>query len=125
MIQLNTLKEIHFYLIQLNNDQQFIQEIKNKEAMIKVKTIKQIIFVEESVKATRRIIEMKMTNQSKLRDAVLTNVKENDLLIENCFLCHKSDYTSKKCLNKSFRINALNDEFDHSLNFNSESDSKN
>jgi len=125
LIQLNTLKEIHFYLIQLNNDQQFIQEIKNKEAMIKVKTIKQIIFVEESVKATRRIIEMKMTNQSKLRDAVLTNVKENDLLIENCFLCHKSDYTSKKCLNKSFRINALNDEFDHSLNFNSESDSKN
>ncbi len=125
MIQFNTLKEIRFYLIWLNNDQQAIQEIKNREAMIKVKTIKQIIFAEESVKATRRIIEMKMTDQSKSRDAVLTNIKENDLLIENCFLCHKSDHTSKECSNKSFRINALNDEFDHFLNFNSESDSKN
>ena len=109
----------------MNNDQQAIQEIKNREAMIKVKTIKQIIFAEESVKATRRIIEMKMTDQSKSRDAVLTNIKENNLLIENCFLCHKSDHTSKECSNKSFRINALNDEFDHFLNFNSESDSKN
>ncbi len=125
MIQFNTLKEIRFYLIWLNNDQQAIQEIKNREAMIKVKTIKQIIFAEESVKATRRIIEMKMTDQSKSRDAVLTNIKENNLLIENCFLCHKSDHTSKECSNKSFRINALNDEFDHFLNFNSESDSKN
>jgi len=125
LIQFNTLKEIRFYLIWLNNDQQAIQEIKNREAMIKVKTIKQIIFAEESVKATRRIIEMKMTDQSKSRDAVLTNIKENNLLIENCFLCHKSDHTSKECSNKSFRINALNDEFDHFLNFNSESDSKN
>jgi len=125
LIQLSTLKEIHFYLIQLNNDQRAIQEIKNREAMIKAWTTKQIIYAEESVKATRRIIEMKMTDQSKSRDAVLTNVKENDLLIENCFLCHKSDHTSKECLNKSFRINALNDEFNHSSNFDSESDSKN
>ncbi len=93
--------------------------------MIKAKTTKQIIFAEESVKAICRIIEMKMIDQSKSHDAVLTNVKENDLLIENCFLCHKSDHTSKECLNKSFRINALDDEFNHSLNFNSESDSKN
>jgi len=125
LIQLSTLKEIHFYLIQLNNNQRAIQEIKNKEAMIKVKTTKQIIFIEESVKAICRIIEMKMTDQSKSRDVVLTNVKENDLLIENCFLCHKFNHTSKECLNKSFRINTLNDKFDHSLNFNSESDSKN
>jgi len=109
----------------LNNNQRAIQEIKNREAMIKAQTIKQIIFAEESVKATRRIIEMKMTDQSKSRDAVLTNVKENDLLIENCFLCHKFDHTSKECSNRSFRINALDDEFDCSLNFNSESDSKN
>ncbi len=93
--------------------------------MIKAQTTKQIIFAEESYKATRRIIETKMTDQSKSRDAVLTNVKENDLLIENCFLCHKSDHTSKECSNRSFRINALDDEFDRSLNFNSESDSKN
>jgi len=93
--------------------------------MIKAKTTKQIIFAEESVKATHRIIETKVTDQSKPRDAVLTNVKENDLLIENCFLCHKSDHTSKECLNRSFRINALDDEFDHSLNLDSESDSKN
>ncbi len=93
--------------------------------MIKAQTTKQIIFVEESVKAIHRIIEMKMTDQSKSHDVVLTNIKENDLLIENCFLCHKSDHTSKECLNRSFRINALNDEFDCSLNFNSEFDSKN
>ena len=68
--------------------------------MIKAKTTKQIIFVEESVKVTRRIIEMKMTDQSKSHDAVLTNVKENDLLIENCFLCHKSDHTS--CYDSSY-----------------------
>ena len=125
MIQLSTLKEIRFYLIQLNNDQRAIQEIKNKEAMIKAQTTKQIIYAEESVKAIRRIIETKMTDQSKSHDAVLINVKENDLLIENCFLCHKFDHTSKECLNRSFRINTLDDKFDHSLNFNSESDSKN
>ena len=68
---------------------------------------------------------MKMIDQSKSHDVVLTSVKENDLLIENCFLCHKSDYTSKECLNRSFRINTLDDEFDYSLNFDSESDSKN
>ena len=125
MIQLSTLKEIHFYLIQLNNDQRAIQEIKNREAIIKAQTTKQIIFIEESYKSTYRIIETKMTDQSKSHDAVLTNVKENDLLIENCFLWNKSDHTSKECLNRSFRINALDDEFDHSLNFDSESDSKN
>jgi len=125
LIQLSTLKEIHFYLIRLNNDQRAIREIKNKEAMIKAWTTKQIIFTEESYKAICRIIEMKMIDQLKSHDAVLTNVKENDLLIENCFLCHKSDHTSKECLNRSFRINTLDDEFDHSLNFDSESDSKN
>ncbi len=93
--------------------------------MIKAQTTKQIIFAKESVKAICKIIEMKMTDQSKSHDDVLTNVKENDLLIENCFLCHKFDHTSKECLNRSFRINALDDEFDHSLNFDSESDSKN
>ncbi len=125
LIQLSTLKEIRFYLIQLNNNQRAIQEIKNRKTMIKAWTTKQIIFAEESVKATHRIIEMKMIDQSKPHDAVLTNVKENDLLIENCFLCHKSDHTSKECSNRSFRINTLDDEFDHSWNFNSESDSKN
>ncbi len=68
---------------------------------------------------------MKMTDQLKSHNAVLTKIKENDLLIENCFLCHKSDHTSKECLNRSFRINALDDEFDYSLNFDSEFDSKN
>ncbi len=125
LIQLSTLKEIRFYLIRLNNNQRAIQEIKNREVIIKAWTTKQIIFAEKSIKATRRIIEMKMTDQFKSRDAVLTSVKENDLLNENCFLCHKFDHTSKECLNKSFRINALDDEFDHSLNFDSESDSKN
>ncbi len=125
LIQLSTLKEIRFYLIWLNNDQRAIREIKNRETMIKARTTKQVIFAEESAKAIRRIIETKVTDQSKPRDAVLTSVKENDLLIENCFLCHKPDHTSKECSNRSFRINALDDEFDRSLNFDSESDSKN
>ena len=64
LIQLSTLKEIRFYLIWLNNDQRAIREIKNREAIIKTQTTKQIIFAEESVKATRRIIETKMTDQS-------------------------------------------------------------
>jgi len=93
--------------------------------MIKARTTKQVIYAEEPAKATRRTIETKVTDQSKPRDAVLTSVKENDLLIENCFLCHKSDHTSKECSNRPFRINALDDEFDRSSNFDSESDSKN
>ncbi len=125
LIQLSTLKEIRFYLIRLNNDQRAIREIKDREAMTKARTTKQIIFAEESAKATRRTIETKVTDQSKPRDAVLTSVKENDLLIGNCFLCHKPDHTSKECSDRSFRINALDDEFDHSSDFDSESDSKN
>jgi len=60
----------------LNKNQRAIQEIKNREVMIKAQTTKQIIFAEESVKATCRIIEIKMTDQSKSHDAVLTNVKK-------------------------------------------------
>ncbi len=125
LIQLSTLKEIRSYLIRLNNDQRAIREIKDREAMIKARTTKQVIFAEESAKAIRRTIETKVTDQSKPRGAVLTSVKENDLLIGNCFLCHKPGHTSKECPDRPFRINALDDEFDRSSDFDSESDSKN
>jgi len=125
LIQPSTLKEIRSYLIRLDNDQRAIREIKDREAMTKARTTKQVTFAEEPAKAIRRTIETKVTDQSKPRGAVLTSAKENDLLTGNCFLCHKPGHTSKECPDRSSRINALDDEFDRSSNFDSESDPKN
>ena len=62
----------------------------------------------------------------KSRDAILTNVKEADILVESCFVCHKSDHSSKECLDQSTRINAVNKEYDRfDFNFNFNFDSKN
>jgi len=63
-------------------------------------------------------------NHSKLHDAILTNVKDIDLQAKICFICHKSDYTSRECSDR-FKVNVLkDDEFNHS-NSESDSDSKN
>jgi len=44
---------------------------------------------------------------------------------ENCFLCHKSDHISKKCLNQLIKINVLSEEeYDYS-DFESNANSKN
>jgi len=65
-------------------------------------------------------------NHLKLRDAILTNIKEINLLIEICFICYKSDHSSKECLNQSTRINAVNNEYDcFNFNFDSNFDLKN
>jgi len=53
------------------------------------------------------------SDQLKSRDAILTSVKEADILVESCFIFHKSDHSSKKCLDRSTRINAVNNEYDH------------
>ncbi len=53
------------------------------------------------------------SDKLKSRDAILTSVKEADILVESCFIFHKSDHSSKKCLDRSTRINAVNNEYDH------------
>ena len=60
----------------------------------------------------------------KSHNAILTNVKEVDILFESCFICHKSDHSFKKCLNQSTKINVVNKEYD-CFDFNFDFDSKN
>ena len=118
LVQSDSLKEIHFYLIHLNNDQQVIQEIKNK--IKRVNDVSKTIFHKATV--VTQLVDHSKFNHSKSHDAILTNVKEEDILFESCFIYHKSDYSFKKCFNWSIKINAVNKEydcFDFDLNFNS------
>ncbi len=120
LVQSDSLKEIHFYLIHLNNDQRVIQEIKNK--IKRVNDFSKTIFHRATV--VTQSVDHSKSNQLKSRDAILTSVKEADILVESCFICHKSDHNSKECLNRSTRINAVNNEYDR-FDFNSNFDSKN
>ncbi len=124
LVQSDFLKEIHFYLIHLNNDQRVIQEIKNKVNLIKhVDDLSKIIF--HKVVVTQSVDHSK-SDHLKSCDAILTNVKEADILVETCFICHKSDHSFRECFNRSIRINAVNNEYDHfKFNFNLNFDSKN
>ena len=63
------------------------------------------------------------SDQLKSHDAILTNVKEADILVKSCFIYHKSDHSSKECLDRFTRINAVNNEYDR-FDFNSNFDSK-
>ncbi len=124
LVQLNSLKEIHFYLIHLNNDQRVIREIKNKVNLIKhVNDLSKIIFHKAVV--TQSVNHSK-PDHLKSCDAVLTSVKEADVLVETCFICHKSGHSSRECSDQSIRINAVNNEYDRfEFDFNSNFDSKN
>ncbi len=118
LVQSDFLKEIYFYLIHLNNDQRVIWEIKNK--LKRVNDVSKTIFHRATV-VTQSVDHLK-SDHLKSRDAILTNVKEADILVESCFICHKSDHSSKKCLDRSTRISAVNkeyDRFDFDSNFNS------
>ena len=109
LVQSDSLKKIRFYLIHLNNDQRVIREIKNKIKRVNdlFKTIfHRVIVVTQSVDHSK-------SDQLKSRDAILTNVKEADILVKSCFICHKSNHSFKECLNWSTRINAVNNEYDH------------
>ncbi len=121
LVQSDSLKEIYFYLIHLNNDQRVIQEIKNKIKCINdvLKTIfhRATVIIQQSFNHSK-------SDHLKSHDAILTNVKEADILVESCFVCHKSDHNFKKCLNWSTKINAVNKEYDR-FNFDSNFDSKN
>ncbi len=107
-------------MIHLNNDQRVIQEIKNK--IKRINDLSKTILYKATI-VTQSVDHVK-SDQLKSRDAILTNVKEADILVESCFICHKSDHSSKECLNQSTRINAVNNEYDR-FDFNSNFDSKN
>jgi len=76
-----------------------------------------VIIVTQSVNHSK-------SDQSKLHDAILTNVKEADILFESYFICYKSNHSFKECLDQLTRINAVNNEYD-CFNFDSNFDSKN
>ncbi len=94
LVQSDSLKEIRFYLIHLNNDQRVIQEIKNK--LKRVNDVSKTIFYRATV-ITQSVDHLK-SDHLKSRDAILTNVKKADILVESCFVYHKSGHSSKKCL---------------------------
>jgi len=95
LVQFNSLKKIHFYLIHLNNDQRVIQEIKNKVNLIKcINDLSKIIFHKAVV--TQSINHSK-SDHLKSCDAILTNIKEADILVKICFICHKSDHSFREC----------------------------
>ncbi len=122
LVQLDSLKEIHFYLIHLNNDQRVIRKIKNKVNLIKrVDDLSKIIFHRAVVTQS---VDHSKPDHLKPRDAVLISVKKADVLVETCFICHKSGHSSRECLDRPTRINAVNDEYDR-FDFDSNSDSKN
>ncbi len=120
LVQSDFLKEICFYLIHLNNDQRVIWKIKNKLKCIN--DVSKTIFHKVTV-VTQSVDHLK-SDQLKLHDAILTSIKKADVLVEICFICHKSDHSSRECLNQSTRINAVNKEYDW-FNFNFDFDSKN
>ncbi len=124
LVQPDSFKEICFYLIHLNNDQRVIWKIKNKVNLIKcINDLSKIIFHKAVV--TQSINHLK-SDHLKSCDAILTNVKEADVLVETCFICHKSDHSSRECSDRSTRINAVNNEYDcFELDFDSNFDSKN
>ncbi len=122
LVQSDSLKEIRFYLIHLNNDQRVIREIKNK--IKRVNDFSKTIFYRATV-VTQSVDHLK-SDQLKSHDAILTSVKEADILVESCFICHKSDHSSKECLNQPTRINTVNNEYDRfDFDFDSNFDSKN
>ena len=120
LVQSDFLKEIRFYLIRLNNDQRVIREIKDK--IKRVDDLSKTIFHRATV--VTQSVDHSKPDQLKPRDAVLTSVKEADILVESCFICHKSGHSSKECLDRPTRINAVNNEYDR-FDFNSNFDSKN
>ncbi len=73
-----------------------MRDIKKKK-FIKLKLTKQIIFTEDVLKSHYQKKPDIFLNQLKQRDAILTSVKEINILDENCFVYYKPDYTFKKC----------------------------
>jgi len=120
MKSLIKLSDIWNYLIRLNNEHRAVWKIKNK--LLKHDDSKIII--------SRATIAVQSSTSksdwSKSRSAVLTNVKNADVLVEICFICHKSNHSFRECLNWSIKINAVDENYNHfELNTESEFKSKN
>jgi hypothetical protein len=124
LVQPGSLKEIRSYLIRLNNDQRAIREIKDKVNLIKrVDDLPKTIFHKAVVTQS---VDHSKPDHLKSRGAILTSVKEADVLAGTCFICHKSDHSSRECSDRSTRINAVNNEYDRfEFGFDSDFDSKN
>ncbi len=120
MKSLIKLSDIQNYLICLNNEHKAVQEIKNK--LLKRDDSKIIIS-----RATIAVQSSTLKSDwSKSRSAVLINVKNADVLVEICFICHKSDHSFKECLNQSIKVNAVDENYDcFELNIESKFKSKN
>ncbi len=120
MKSLIKLSDIQNYLIRLNNEHKAVQEIKNKLLKhndSKIIISKAIIAVQSSTLKS---------DWSKLRSAVLTSVKNADVLVETCFVYHKLDHSFRECLNQSIKVNAVDENYDRfELNIESEFKSKN
>ena len=73
-----------------------MNDIKEKKFLVKIR--KQVIFAKkwDLLNLYRKIEVTTLINHSKLHDAILTNIKDLDLQAEICFICHKSDHTSKE-----------------------------
>ncbi len=111
------LSDIWNYLIHLNNEHRAVWKIKNK--LLKRDDIKIIIS-----KATIAVqFSALKSDWSKSRSAVLTSIKNADVLVEICFICHKSDHSFRECSNQSVKVNAVDENYDH-FKFNTESEFK-
>ncbi len=114
------LSDIQNYLIHLNNEHKAVQEIKNK--LLKRDDSKIIIS-----KATIAVQSSALKSDwSKSRSAVLTSIKNANVLVEICFVCHKSDHSFRECLNRFIKVNAVDKNYDYfELDTESEFESKN
>ncbi len=74
-----------------------MNDIKEKKFLIKVR--KQVIFAEKQdlLNLYRKIEVTTLVNHSKSHDVILTSIKDIDLQAEICFICHKSNHTSREC----------------------------
>ncbi len=97
------LSDIQNYLICLNNEHKAVREIKNK--LLKRDDSKIIISITVQSSASK-------SDWSKSRSAVLTSIKNADVLVKTCFICHKSDHSFKECLNQSIKVNAVDENYD-------------
>ncbi len=73
-----------------------MNDIKKKKFLNKVR--KQVIFADEVSRTFYKKIKVTtFVYHSKLHDAILTSVKDINLQAEICFICYKSDHTSREC----------------------------
>ncbi len=120
MKSLIKLSDIQNYLICLNNEYRAVQEIKNK--LLKRDDSK--IIISRAIIAVQSFASK--SDWSKSRSAVLTSVKNTNVLVEICFICHKLSHTFKECLNQSIKVNAVDKNYNcFELNTESEFKSKN